>query len=87
MKTITLTDEQSKQLQMMFDCIEMWGMNSRGVGKLWDENKELIEDIYELLLCSQTHCLKHPDQFIHVTKAGRYCLECFEEAAQGNGVA
>jgi len=48
-KTLRLNDEQAKQLTMMLDCIEYWGINSRGVGRLWEENKELIEELAEQL--------------------------------------
>jgi hypothetical protein len=45
-----ITDKQAEELLMMFDCIEMWGINSRGIGRLWEENKDLIDSIYEQLL-------------------------------------
>jgi len=45
-----ITDKQAEALLLMFDCIEMWAINSHGISRLWEENKDLIEEVAEKLL-------------------------------------
>lgn len=42
-----LTDKQALKLSIMFDCVEMWAFNSRGCNRLWEENKELMDELVE----------------------------------------
>jgi len=46
---IELSPEQAAHLDFMLECVEMWAINSRGCARLWEENKELIEELVSQL--------------------------------------
>lgn len=47
-----LTDDETEDLLTLFDMIELWAINSRGVARLYEENKTLIEGITKKI-CEQ----------------------------------